>query len=493
MNSDKLARARRYEKEYGEQIHPEDRPMFHVTPTVGWMNDPNGFSVYKGEYHLFYQYYPYDVKWGAMHWGHVKSKDLINWERLPAAMAPDEEYDGQGCFSGSAIELPDGRHMLLYTGVQGTDNTPQCRQTQCIAYGDGIEYKKFENNPVITADMLPDGCSASDFRDPKVWWEESENCFCAVAGVRTEDGSGAIVLFKSPDGSSWEYTAMLDRSRNEYGKMWECPDMFELDGKTILITSPQEMLAKDLEFHNGNDVICLVGDYDRTAHTFSREKVTAVDYGLDFYAPQTVKAPDGRRILIGWMQAWENSHLHPVGAKWTGMFTIPRELYYRDGRLIQTPVRELEAYRANPVIHTSIGLNGRMTLPGISGRTLDMTVTLRPADLRETLPKFTMNIAENDTFRTTFTFDPKEDTVSIDRTASGYPYNIISVRKAPVSVSGGKLKLRLILDRFCAELFINDGQQVMSACLYTPQEADSISFETDNAAILDVEKYEILL
>ena len=101
-----LEQARNYEEVYGDRIPERDRPLFHVVPRVGWMNDPNGFSVYKGEYHLFYQYYPYNTSWGPMHWGHVKTKDLIRWEWLPAAIAPDEEYDNAGCFSGSAAELP---------------------------------------------------------------------------------------------------------------------------------------------------------------------------------------------------------------------------------------------------------------------------------------------------------------------------------------------------------------------------------------------------
>lgn len=91
----KLIEARIYEKENGAKILPEERPVFHVTPLTGWMNDPNGFSIYKGEYHLFYQYYPYDINWGPMHWGHVKSRDLIKWEWLPAAMAPDQDYDSR--------------------------------------------------------------------------------------------------------------------------------------------------------------------------------------------------------------------------------------------------------------------------------------------------------------------------------------------------------------------------------------------------------------
>ena len=115
--SEMLEKARKYEDEQGKQIKAEDRPAFHISPYVGWMNDPNGFSYYRGEYHLFYQYNPYDTHWDSMHWGHVVSKDLLHWEYLPAALAPDEDYDKIGCFSGSAIELDDGRQLLMYTAV----------------------------------------------------------------------------------------------------------------------------------------------------------------------------------------------------------------------------------------------------------------------------------------------------------------------------------------------------------------------------------------
>ncbi|MCI8658030.1 MAG: glycoside hydrolase family 32 protein, partial [Oscillospiraceae bacterium] len=150
MTSEALQKARDFEVQYGPRIPAGERPAFHVTPTIGWMNDPNGFSLYKGEYHLFYQYHPYSNEWGPMHWGHVKSRDLIRWERLPAALAPDCGYDAAGCFSGGAVEMPDGRQMLMYTGVQrGRDADGFIRdiQTQCIAIGDGVDYNKCELNP----------------------------------------------------------------------------------------------------------------------------------------------------------------------------------------------------------------------------------------------------------------------------------------------------------------------------------------------------------
>lgn len=485
-----LEEARLYEKNQGSLILPEERPVFHVTPWIGWLNDPNGFSIYQGEYHLFYQYYPYDIHWGPTHWGHLKSKDFIQWERLPAALAPDTAYDAQGVFSGSAVELPDGRQLLMYTGVQGKDNTPECHQTQCIAIGDGINYQKYEHNPVITTDDIPETCFAKDFRDPKIWWDQEEHCYFAVVGVRVADSSGAVALFSSKDGLSWNYVNILDYCRNEYGKMWECPDFFEIGEKALLIVSPQEMRAQDLTFHNGNDVMCLIGTYDHTKHQFTRERVEAIDYGLDFYAPQTLKTTDGRRVLIGWMQAWETSHLCPQGAKWNGQMTTPRELTFDHGQLLQNPVKELAAYRQNSVIYTNVPFQQHTELSGVSGRVLDMTVKVRP-EHDQSLEYFTIRLAANEAYNVALSYDPLRGTVCLDRTNSGFCYNIITKREAPVKDQGGKIDLRIILDRFSIEVFLNHGEQVMSACIYTPQEAEQIFFEAKGSGWFDVEKYEI--
>ena len=195
--SDKLMDARNYEETYRGRIGEKERPAFHITPAVGWMNDPNGFSVYNGEYHLFYQYHPYNIQWGPMHWGHVVSNDLLHWKYLPAALAPGEEYDRDGCFSGSAAALSDGRHLLMYTGVlreQQNDGSICEVQTQCLAVGDGLNYKKYEQNPVLTEKDIPDGGSRFDFRDPKMW-QKADGTFCCVVGNRSADSSGQILLY----------------------------------------------------------------------------------------------------------------------------------------------------------------------------------------------------------------------------------------------------------------------------------------------------------
>lgn len=494
MTSKLLQQARDFEAKYMPYIPEEQRPAFHVTGGIGWINDPNGFSVYQGEYHLFYQYHPYSTNWGPMHWGHIKTKDFIRWERLPIALAPDTTYDSDGCFSGSAVELPDGRQLLMYTGVRRVrqkDGMVNEYQTQCVAIGDGVNYEKYEGNPVLSGKDLPEGGSVLDFRDPKLWREG--DTYYVVVGNRTPDGSGAILLYESQDAFCWSFRGVLDACRNQYGRMWECPDFFPLDGKHVLLTSPQEMTPIGLEFHAGNGTVCLIGRYDPEQKKFTREQVQAVDYGIDFYAPQTMKTPDGRRIMIAWMQNWETSNCQPADARCFGEMTLPRELRVRDGRLVQNPVRELEQYRRNRVAYQNVILTGETNLQGISGRVIDLSVTVRPVNQSRLYHWFKLKLAEDGEHVTVIRYKADCSTVRVDRTRCGFPHDIVHVRDFPVRPQQGNIKFRVILDRHSMELFVNEGEQAASFILYTPEEAGAISFETSEAVLLDVEKYDLVV
>ncbi len=493
MTSEALQRARDYEQTYSAFIQEAERPVFHLSSRIGWMNDPNGFSIYKGEAHLFYQYHPYSNQWGPMHWGHAVSRDMLRWTYLPAALAPDQEYDTDGCFSGSAAELPDGRQLLLYTGVREKllpDGTKKAYQTQCCAVGDGLDYVKCGENPVLDGADVPEGFSRHDFRDPKLF-RRPDGSFGCVVGVRTEDGSGAILLYESADGFRWRFVTILDRSYNELGLMWECPDFFRLDGAQILLASPQDMSPVGLEFHNGNGTLCVIGTYDEDTHAFRRERVQAIDYGIDFYAPQTLLTADGRRIMVGWMQNWDTCVAHPLGAKWFGQMWLPREIRIRDGRLIQNPIRELEDMRGRRVFYENVPVRAETVLRGVFGRVLDMTVTVRPqtADCYEL---FRVKFAKGSQHYSSISYRPESSTVRISRMHSGFNRDFVHERKCLVQNRGGAIKLRIILDRFSAEVFVNDGEQAMSMTFYTPQTADGISFEAQGAALIDVEKYDLI-
>ena len=279
-----------------------------------------------------------------------------------------------------------------------------------------------------------------------------------------------------------------------FGKMWECPDFFTLDGKDVVLVSPQDMLPKDFEYHNGDGTLCLIGKFDEETKTFIPEKDQAVDYGIDYYAMQTVEAPDGRRIMIGWMQNWDTcaNNRIPKG-KWFGQMSLPRELSIKDGRLIQKPIREIENLRTNKTEYKNVAFEDVIRLDGVDGRCVDMEITLRPADAQNIYKKFAVRFAQNDTYHTAVSFRPYESVLKIDRKFSGSRRAIIHQRRSLVNSENGEIKLRLILDRFSAEIFVNDGEHVMTATIYTDLEADGISFFADGKVEMDVTKYELKL
>ncbi len=489
--SDKLNKAREYEVKKEAEILEEQRPLFHLTPRCGWMNDPNGFSLYKGEYHLFYQYYPYETVWGPMHWGHAKSKDLITWEYLPCAMAPDEWYDSFGCFSGSAIETEDGRQLLVYTGVRkeedGNGNVLEL-QTQCVAIGDGTNYEKYGSNPVIVGDDLPEGAGKLDFRDPKVFKKDGK--YYMVVGNKTVDRDGQILQFTSDDGISWKYDKIVIKNNHRFGVMWECPDYFSLDGKQLLLTSPQDMLPEELEFHNGNGTLCVIGSLDDDGN-FCEENCQAVDYGIDYYAPQTVLTEDGRRIMIGWMQNWDTCGIRRDDFPWFGQMSFPREISLSNNRLIQKPAREISDYYGKRISRQNVLISDSASLSSIEGRCIDMTVKARSLGSDLSYKKFEIRFADNGKAYSTIEYDPEANIVKIDRKHSGSRRAIVHQRRCRVANNKGEITLRMILDRYSMELFINDGEQVMSMGIFTDIKAEGISFKAAGELEMDVIMYEL--
>lgn len=475
-SSEALRRARAYVAQHSTA---EEKPAFHMTSPTGWFNDPNGFSVYGGKVHLFYQYYPYAPHWDDMHWGHCTTQDFLHWEHLPVALAPDMPYDRGGCFSGSALEV-DGRHVLLYTGILA-DEKSSTRQNQCLAIGDGDDYKKAADNPVIRADQLPGTCNRSDFRDPKLW---RDGAFYALVGSRDADDIGQVVLFASDDLHQWHFVSVLAHGRPGMGQMWECPDFFALDGQHVLLVSPQFMKASGREFHNGNGTLALIGQLDTATHQLHAQTEQAIDYGLDFYAPQTVQTPDGRRVMIGWMQSWDNT-LTPAGQTWSGIMSIPRELSIEHGRLCQRPVRELDACRGERVAHTRGIQDETVSLDGISGRAFDMELTLDGAGC----DAFEIRFAMDEAHFTSLRIHPQTGRITFDRTYSGLCRDVLCERSLWLPPQQDRIALRFVMDRNTVELFVQDGAYALSALVYTAPSATDITFGATGTAAFAVDFY----
>lgn len=484
--SEKLQKARDYEQKELAQRNMVEKQSFHVCAPVGWINDPNGFSEFKGEKHLFFQYHPYDTNWGPMHWGHVKTSDFIRWEQLPVALAPDETYDGFGCFSGSAIEWK-GMHVIAYTGVESTkENGKQIEyQRQCIALGDGTNYQKMTTNPVITDELIPAGGSKLDFRDPKIWADgEVVNM---VVGNRAEDGSGQILLYRSCDLEHWDFVSVLDQSQNRYGKMWECPDFFTIEGTDVLIVSPQEMQAVDDDLHAGDGTLFILGSYDKLSAGFEEKQVRAVDMGLDFYAPQTMQCSDGRHIMIAWLQSWSASWFTKEDG-FCGMMTIPRELKMNHGVLCQLPVHELTNYYTNRYVLDHIEVSSkRVNCERLSGREQNLDLTLEgDGDYL-----FELRVAENEQYYTSIQYDSKQQVLIFDRSHSGVRRDVAHFRRMHVQGDHEQLKLRVLMDRYSIELFVNDGEQAMTSVIRTPYDAAGVSMYAEGKVVVSVEKNEI--
>ena len=351
---------------------------------------------------------------------------------------------------------------------------------------DGKDYQKYDKNPVMTGEMLPEGCNRVDFRDPKIWKEN--DTYYMIVGNKNENQIGQVVLCSSKNLTDWKFETIL--ASNESGKigtMWECPDFFQLGSKRVLICSPQDMKAQKYEFHNGHNSVYFLGDYDEKTHTFVKELTHALDYGMDFYAPQTTELPDGRRIMIAWMKSWDACVI-PNSQVWQGMMTLPRELELKDGKIWQTPVREIEKYHKNPCRYDHAEINQETTLCGIEGRTIDLTVLLEEDEFQT----FSMKLAANKEYETSFTYHKAENMLEIDRTYCGVTKDVVCVRKLKISNPEGLKKMRFILDRQSIELFLNDGEQVATTAICTPLEAQEIHFYSDKKIHINVEKYDIM-
>lgn len=307
--------------------HDVLRPTFHFNAPVGWINDPNGLIYYKNYYQLYYQYNPYAPHWDSMHWGHARSKDGIHWQDMPVAMKPDHEYDKSGVFSGSAIEK-GGKLYVIYTGH--VDENGKAVETQCVAVSDdGVDFKKYKNNPVMTIADLPGEVDESNFRDPKVF-EHDGKYYCVIAAAI--NGHGSLILFESEDLLHWSFKSILLQGE-KYGLMTECPDYFNIDGKDYLAFSV--ILGDDKH----SIVYIAEGHMDWQTFKFELEKCDRLDDGDDFYASQSFMNEKGERIVIPWLRSADHvNYLEESGHLWNGMMGIPRKLTIDNNELIQSPL-----------------------------------------------------------------------------------------------------------------------------------------------------------
>ncbi len=325
----------------------------HLKAPGNWINDPNGFIFYKGQYHLFYQHFPFAPRWGTMHWGHATSPDLVHWQHQGVALFPTKDYDQNGVFSGSALEV-DGRMQLYYSAVRYRQINPE--DIHCAGQDDFVtsqammispDGKEFDNwnakrqiIPVLTDRAIGD---AKHTRDPKVW-KDGDRYYMVLGS--TDGAQGRLLLYRSEDSFQWEYAGQCASA--EFGWMLECPDLFRLDGQYFLIGSPMG-IPSGPKYHEL--AMYAPVDFDPASCRLQlRGPMTCLDWGMDFYAPQTTLDQQGRRVLVAWMRMPQPVPASADGrGAWNGMMCLPRVLSEEKGQLYARPHPNLEKAYCRPV------------------------------------------------------------------------------------------------------------------------------------------------
>ena len=420
------------------------RPFYHFTPEYGWMNDPNGMVYKDGEWHLFYQYNPYGSLWGNMHWGHAVSRNLVTWEHLGVAIAPDALGS---VFSGSAVVDKEntagfGRDAIVAMYTSAGDN-----QTQSLAYSNdgGRTFTKYRGNPVIVAEDTP------DFRDPKVFWDDRTRQWKVVLAAGQE-----VQFYSSDNLKDWKYESSFGKDYGCHAGVWECPDLIRLpfEGKDkwvlLLNINPGGPFG-------GSATQYFVGSFD--GKTFRCDDLPTVtrwmDYGKDHYATVTwSNAPQGRTVALAWMSNWQYANSVPT-KQFRSANSVPRDLsLVRKGDeviLKSTPSPEVEALRGQPVKYR---LAAPVALFKSPQRAYELVV-------RFTLPKkkgVTFTLSNEAGEQVLFTYEPGTQTFSMDRRGSGdvqFSESFATVTTAPARV-GGKMELRLLVDNASIEAFGED-------------------------------------
>jgi fructan beta-fructosidase len=425
--------------EGAENLYQEKyRPQFHFTSRRGWNNDPNGLVYYKGEYHLFYQHNPYGWVWGNMHWGHAVSRDLIHWQELPVALYPDELG---AMFSGSGVV--DWRNTARCQ--TGEDKALVCIYTsagmpftQCIAYSNdrGRTWTKYAGNPVLEHIVGTN-------RDPKVVWHTPTEKWVMALYLDGND----YALFSSPDLKEWTQLCDIELP----GDM-ECPDLLELpvDGDS----SNTKWIFWGANGHY------LIGAFDGNAFTPETFRLRAYCGGSrergSAYAAQTwsdIPSEDGRRIQIAWLQGDMPS------MPFNQQMTFPVELILsatEEGmRLHFSPVREIEQLYEEKRTLCDVDLSEDPTHLRTDG--CDLLDIHADVEIKQA-SEIELNLRGMPVV-----YDvERQKLLCCDRTA-------------PLKAPGGRLRLRILLDRASIEIFAAGGLVYMPLAVI-PEDNDRSCF-----------------
>ncbi|KOO14262.1 sucrose-6-phosphate hydrolase [Vibrio xuii] len=447
------------------------RPLFHITPPHGLLNDPNGFCYFNNQYHLFYQWFPFDTYHGMKHWMHLSSDDLLTWSEHGSKITPLESYESHGAYSGGAM-VENDRSYLFYTGnVKRGDERDA---NQCLAILDkNNQVTKHALNPLI--ESVPQGYTGH-VRDPKIV-KRGSHYFMLLGAQRESDLSGEIIVYQSPDLLDWEFKGTLDIQVNGDfldAYMYECPDLLEVDSHDVLIFSPQGVTADGTRFHNKFNVIYCLGQVDFEQLTFTVSHWDELDRGFDFYAPQTMANAPKKQTLIAW--AGTDDHLPSEQQGWINCLTLTRELAVENNRLIQRPsiinsdslIKQHEYQSKHQGVELE-SLSFSLEVNNLS-KEKNITISLNTQSGKE----LTLTINNN-----TITLDR----ALYDHHNQDWEFGNKRQHQTDYTINS----IHFICDQSIIEIYINDGRDVFTCLFFPEQENHQLTISTEKGADLDTQ------
>lgn len=470
------------------------RPNFHFTPKANWMNDPNGMFYLDGTYHLFFQYFPGGNKWGPMHWGHATSKDLVKWSEQKIALFPDElGY----IFSGSAVVdknntsgFGNGKNtpivaIFTYHNMDKEKEKKIDIESQGIAYStdNGKNWVKYSNNPVLKNPGI------KDFRDPKVIWDNKRQQWLMALAAQDK-----VHFYNSKNLKDWNFISDFGKNTGAHGGVWECPDIFPIkiketnEEKWVLLVSINPGGP-----NGGSATQYFVGDFDgktfTTDPTFQKQMVGKeaiwIDYGKDNYASVTWNnAPDGKRLMIGWMSNWDYAQEVPTD-KWRSANTIAREVVLtkdKDEYQLKTmPVAQLSKYQTKKIVKNTVLEKTNVLLKKEEIELDKAVIELDLKNLKNQTYTFTLSNTLGE--KLSFGINNSEHYLFIDRASSGlinFGNNFASkISKATLTHPYDEASFKVLLDKTSLEIFFNNGEKVMTEVFFPREKYSELSIFTE--------------
>lgn len=330
-------------------------PIYHVAPPYGLLNDPNGFSYFAGQYWLYFQWNPNSCEHSDKHWGLMTSNDLVHWQQQPFKMAPEHWFDKDGCYSGTGL-VEDGLLSLFYTGNVRHGEVRESYQC-LVTTADGKDY---QNHGPLWSEQFKE--FTGHVRDPKVFLINGHRRMWLAA--QRSDLIGGIAVLNETTSGEWDlhghYYQPIGWAHDQLGYMWECPDRLVLGEQIILVCCVQGVKVDDSQYGNTN-----LSGYFSVDEEFSTGAVTftsdyhLLDHGFDFYAPQTMVDAQQHTVMIGWM-GLPDSGEHPTVSQegWCEQLTLPRICQWKNNHLWQRPLPQLVAQFEPPTVDIILTAEG---------------------------------------------------------------------------------------------------------------------------------------